>query len=474
MQTPLFRYGHSCREDRSKMNFTTRAIFVPSELNERILDFLWDSPAALKASSLTCRLWFQTSHYQLFRSNSVKLRCYDHWKLFETLLRDSAEVSTGLTNYISNLEIVVFYNADESGKRGESTWLTLVEPGTRLHQILADLSAVRRLTIDGYHYSLAEPEVRHQFTQFLCNSAFIRSLTTLQLWSIVFETHDHLVRILSACPSLSSLDLKDCYVERGPPPPVLLPPTPDVSSGGMRRIRLDGDLGIIVRLQRPQSLWSSPSWNVPLWLLQGTIYELCPRRLTWEGCAVIMEQPLLQDLLRRTASSLEHVDLTLSLGDDMRIHDELVDLSPCTKLISAHIEVNPDEHMAPAWVRVILKQIFSTRMRELHIAINLRLNDFRTVVSRGWYWESIDRDLCRLGELNPWMTVYFDCAVDLERGPENGLTDIVADLEGRLPLARNTSMHIAATVKVRSRSGVAAYRRGEHWLKFLAGEDADR
>ncbi|KAH9942580.1 hypothetical protein B0H21DRAFT_524292 [Amylocystis lapponica] len=446
------------------MDFTSNAIFVPSELCDRIIDFLWDTPIALRTCSLTCKLWLPSSHYHMFRPKSIKLRYRDDWKLFETLLRGSAEASTGLTNYICSLEIAAFYEYQPVG----CTWLALVEPGTMLHQLLAGLSALRRLVIDGhnYHFLGNFSSGYFQFIHFLCESAFMRSLTTLQLCSIVFETHDDLLRVLSACLPLASLDLKNCRVRHGPWPSDSVLPMSHISSGSMRRIRLDGDLGINVG-----SSTSSFLCEAPLWLLQGSLYDVCPRRLTWYGCVTANGQPLLRDLLQRTASSLEHVDLTLSLGDGDQIRGEMVDLSPCHGLVSARIQSDPRVHSARGWVCVALKQIYSTRMCELHIGFDLGFNRLKEVVARrGWHWEYIDRDLCRLGALNPRMVVYFDYTVDFEP-PDSGswIADLVADLEGRLPLARKTGLRIAVHAMITvPRYGEVS--RHEHWLQV--GEES--
>ncbi|KAH9942581.1 hypothetical protein B0H21DRAFT_524211 [Amylocystis lapponica] len=428
--------------EQSRMDFTSKAIFVPSELCDRIIDFLWDTPVALMNCSLTCKLWLPSSHYHMFRSKLVELRRRDDWKLFETLLRGSAEASTGLTNYICNLKIVAFGEYQPVG----CTWLTLVGPGTMLHQLLAGLSAVRRLVIDGDNYYYGFEEIAYlQFIHFLCESAFMPSLTTLQLCSIVFETHDDLLRVLSACLPLASLDLKNCYVRHGPLPSVL--PMSDISSGSMRRIRLDGDLGIVMNSSTLSSLCEAP-----LWLLQGSTYELCPRRLTWDGCVTANGQPLLRDLLQRTASSLEHVDLTLRFRDGDQIRDDLVDLSPCHGLVSARFQSDLRLHNARDWVCTALKQICSTRMRELRIGFNMEYNHLKAVVAQGWHWECIDRDLCRLGALNPRMVVYFDYTADFERSDfGQWIANLVADLEGCLPLARKAGLRIAVHAATRVR-----------------------
>ncbi|KAH9949734.1 hypothetical protein B0H21DRAFT_88427 [Amylocystis lapponica] len=428
------------------MNFTTGAIFVPSELSDRIIDFLWNTPVALRACSLTCRMWLPSSHFHMFRYKSVELRRRVDWELFETILRGSAEASTGLTNYIYSINILAFGNEEVDI---ESSWLALVEPGTMLHPLLAGLSAVRQLTIDGCDHGGANLAARYaRLIHFLSNLTFIRSVTTLELRYTFYETHDDLMRILSACsPILASLHLRDCYVRHGPPPPVLPLPMSHISSGSMHRIRLDGDLRINVHCESSRF---STHWATPLWLLQGLIYDLCPRRLTWEGCvAVFNGLSLLRDLLQRTASSLEHVDLTLTL-EEKRIREELVDLSPCHELVSARIRSSPctDIH-ARGWIHAVLKQICSTRMRELRIAIALSSHD---LVPRGMHWEGIDRNLCRLGELNPQMVVHFDCTIYLESlvgpPPESSAADLIADLEGHLPLSRKAGLRLAVNVNV--------------------------
>ncbi|KAH9949719.1 hypothetical protein B0H21DRAFT_87391 [Amylocystis lapponica] len=425
------------------MNFTTGAIFVPSELSDRIIDFLWDTPVALRACSLTCRTWLPSSRFHMFHSKSVELRRRVDWELFETILRGSAEASTGLTNYIYRIDILAF-DTEESDV--ERSWLALVEPGTMLHPLLAGLSAVRQLAVNGYDYAGANLAARYpRHIHFLSNSTFIRSITTLELRYTFFETHDDLMRILSACsPTLASLHLKDCYVRHGPLPLVLPLPMSHISSGSMRRIRLDGDLSIDVHSFEYSRSWSY--WAAPLWLLQGSIYELCPRRLTWDGCFMVNEQPLLRDLLQKIASSLEHVDLTLNPGQK-QICDELVDLSPCHELVSTRITIDPctDTVLARGWIRAVLKQICSTRMRELRIAIALDISD---LVSRDMHWEGIDRDLRRLGELNPQMVVHFDCTIWLEYTvePRPSTADLVADLEGHLPLSRKAGLRMVVHV----------------------------
>ncbi|KAH9949735.1 hypothetical protein B0H21DRAFT_88303 [Amylocystis lapponica] len=423
------------------MNFTTGAIFVPSELSDRIIDFLWDTPVALRACSLTCRMWLPSSHFHMFRYKSVELRRRVDWELFETILRGSAEASTGLTNYIHSIDILAF---DTEEVDVESSWLALVEPGTMLHPLLAGLSAVRQLAINGYDYGGANLAARYpRHIHFLSNSTFIRSVTTLELRYTFFETHDDLMRILSACsPILASLHLKDCYVRHGPLPLVLPLPTLHFLTGSMYRIRLDGDLSIDVHSFKYSRSWSY--WAAPLWLLQGSIYELCPRRLTWDGCVMVNEQPLLRDLLQKTASSLEHVDLTLNPGQK-QICDELVDLSPCHELVSARITIDPctDIH-AWGWIHAVLKQICSTRMRELRIAsLVLGISE---LVPRDM--ECIDRDLRRLGELNPQMMVHFDCTIWLEYTvePRPSTADLVADLEGHLPLSRKAGLRMVVHV----------------------------
>ncbi|KAH9949737.1 hypothetical protein B0H21DRAFT_88335 [Amylocystis lapponica] len=443
------------------MNFATGPVFVPPELCDRMIDFLWDDLLALRACGLTCRLWLSSSRYHLFYPKSVKLHNLRDWELFEAILHGSVQASTQLPHYIRNLSMIVFNNFD--GSKVESTGLAPgVRSNTALLQLMEDFSAVQQLSVTGYTVSNVEkPADNHlQLVKFLCESAFMRSLTKLELCSVAFETHGDLVRVLSACPPLSSLVLKGCRIERELSP--LLLPLP-ASPGNRRRVRLGGDLSIGVYFS---SLLSS--WNAPLCLLQESIYELCPRRLTWDGLVTASEQPLLRDLLQRTASSLEHVDLTLGLRSGEPIRDELVDLSACNGIISVHVQCDYLVSNARAWVHAVLKHVRSTRLQELHIGIKPWAFGADVMNSECWQWAQVDEDLCRLGNLNPRMTVYFDySSVDL--GIRHLMVEMVRDLEGHLPLARKAHLRMVARAQVFLCDRVTVYWHGEqHWLRPLA------
>jgi len=65
----------------TQLELTLNAIMLPQlppELTDRIIDFLWDDPAALHSCSLTARSWLSSSRFHLFSTlRIVNRRAYD-------------------------------------------------------------------------------------------------------------------------------------------------------------------------------------------------------------------------------------------------------------------------------------------------------------------------------------------------------------------------------------------------------------
>ncbi|KAH9949741.1 hypothetical protein B0H21DRAFT_786449, partial [Amylocystis lapponica] len=320
---------------RAPQNMNLASVFVPPEICDRTIDFLWNDPAALMSCSLTCTLWLPRSRYHLFRARPVKLYNPSGYKRLEAILRRSTEASTGLAHYIHHLDI---YAGNPSLVGSDITWLKLVDPATPLSRLFASLTSVRRLTLWGCcrvrdgSWKHVPADVYDPLFRFISQPAFASTLTTLCLGATTFASIHDFLRLLSAFPRLSCLDLRRCHIEHGPPPSPDTPPARHPAGNAPLPLPLHGELRVSVP---PSDPWQP--LDLPLWLTSD-VFALHSDTLRWDGCATVQGHPLLHDVLQRLAPTLTHLHINLWLDEDEApVRSALAALATCRALVFAHI-----------------------------------------------------------------------------------------------------------------------------------------
>lgn len=255
---------------QERPSITQNETNIPPELSDHIIDFLHDDRRALKACSLTCRTWYPTSRYHLWRK--VHLHSLEGCQTFTQILQSSPYLGQ-FARYLNMCNIAP-NNSKHPGDASElaSLWPRILPALPRVEHVDASF-----LTID------------HNLTTLLTQSFARTAELTLQYCR--FHSFDDLASVLLAFPSLQRCTLRGISWDGG---------NSAVNHATERRdhgarltaLTLGRDLNREVLIA---------------WLLQERLcdeLDTLNASLSSEADAVI-----LQDLIGASAKSLQHLDL---------------------------------------------------------------------------------------------------------------------------------------------------------------------
>lgn len=160
---------------------------IPPELSDRVIDFLHDDPAALKACSLTCKAWLPSSRFQLW--NRVVLRYSGDGTDYAEFLKASPVITSCI------LDLTVEFPTDRSGdtsRESEAKWMT-----ETLIPIFSTLRILRQLMFLGADFG------EDAFLAKICSS--LSTARVVQLSMCHFSKFSRFVELVWSCPSLENL-----------------------------------------------------------------------------------------------------------------------------------------------------------------------------------------------------------------------------------------------------------------------------
>ncbi|KAH9949720.1 hypothetical protein B0H21DRAFT_819881 [Amylocystis lapponica] len=351
-------------------------VFLP-ELWDRTIDFLWAHTTTLVACSLTCRMWASSSRFHLFRWASLATR--KDLRRLEKLLKLSEAASTGIVHYIRELNISSNCLEELRTKRE-------IRP-FRLSSLLAKLVATKIFTLEG-DLSKGPSSASHcDLLYSIVHSPLPFTITALVLGGCDLKDGNHIINLLCAFPRLTSLELR-------------IPSSsgPTLSTNQHYRAALD-----------ELTIDSNHRFNVVLaqWIL-NTVPDIRLRTLHWFGLfddPTGLQQHVLVDLVQRTASSLQHVRLSLDLS--RQDAQDLTDLSACTHLVSLEVAVTgiDSTFVLPA----LLSQLRSPFLRNLTVLLDSSYHEHERVLSSAAFWTPLDSVLAHMEPKLPELVVTFHC-----------------------------------------------------------------
>ncbi|KAJ7676871.1 hypothetical protein DFH06DRAFT_1169212 [Mycena polygramma] len=153
---------------------------LPPEVEELVIDHLYDENASLGCCGLVCKSWLRTSRYHLFGAVSLHT---GNWRGFLQL------VNSSLVTFIPSIHTVTI-----SGSSSETTpYLNEMLPQL---PFLPSLNSLRFYLIAWTHVSKATVD---------CLAQLVLDVTELSLRRVVFRSPPHLVVVLSRFPHLQKL-----------------------------------------------------------------------------------------------------------------------------------------------------------------------------------------------------------------------------------------------------------------------------
>lgn len=243
---------------------------IPPELSDHIIDFLHDDRRALKACSLTCRTWYPTSRYHLYRK--VHLNSLEGCQTFIQILQSSPYLGQ-FARYL-NLCNIAPHAPKYPGNASElaSLWPRILPALPHVEHVDASF-----LTID------------HSLTTLLTRNFPRTAELTLQYCR--FQSFSDLASVLLAFPSLQRCTFRGVSWDGGHGAVDYATERRDHGAClGALTLGRDLNRGALVT-----------------WLLQERLcdsLDTLTASLSSEADAVI-----LQDLIGTSAKSLQHLDL---------------------------------------------------------------------------------------------------------------------------------------------------------------------
>ncbi|KAI0940894.1 hypothetical protein AcV7_003146 [Taiwanofungus camphoratus] len=173
------------------MRLPPSATSPPPEICDHILDHLWDDRAALEACSLTCPEWLPTTRFHLF--HSICIRDAEQCTRLEKMLAGSLPTLVDVTFYIRHLTLMQpeFWPRSRKPK----PWL-----GSRLPALFKRLKSIEYLELRNWQ---SEDAIQEGVADDL--AAFFPRISTLRFHYVDFDKPEHLLSLLVAYPSLSSV-----------------------------------------------------------------------------------------------------------------------------------------------------------------------------------------------------------------------------------------------------------------------------
>lgn len=181
---------------------------IPPELSDRVIDFLHNDWAALKACSLTCKAWLPASRFHLW--NRVVLRYSGDGTDYAEFLKTSPLITSCI------VDLTVEFPTDQSNdtsREAEAKWMT-----ETIIPIFSTLRILRQLLFVGADFREDTILAR------ICSS--ISTANVVQLSMCHFSKFSRFVELVWSCPSLENLrvdtisfDQVDAYTPRPPSVP---------------------------------------------------------------------------------------------------------------------------------------------------------------------------------------------------------------------------------------------------------------
>ena len=181
---------------------------IPPELSDRVIDFLHDDWAALKACSLTCKAWLPASRFHLW--NRVVLRYSGDGTDYAEFLKASPVITSCI------VDLTVEFPTDRSNdtsSEAEARWMT-----ETLIPIFSNLRILRQLMFVGADFG------EDAFLTKICSS--LSTAKVVQLSMCHFSHFSRFVELVWSCPLLENLridtisfDQVDAYTPRPPSVP---------------------------------------------------------------------------------------------------------------------------------------------------------------------------------------------------------------------------------------------------------------
>jgi hypothetical protein len=181
---------------------------IPPELSDRVIDFLHDDWAALKACSLTCKAWLPASRFHLW--NRVVLRYSGDGTNYAEFLKASPAITSCIVDL--TVEFPTDRNNDAS-REAETTWMT-----ETLIPIFSTFRILRQLMFVGAAFG------EDAFLTKICSN--LSTAKVIQLSMCHFSNFSRFVELVWSCPLLENLridtisfDQIDAYTPRPPSVP---------------------------------------------------------------------------------------------------------------------------------------------------------------------------------------------------------------------------------------------------------------
>jgi len=153
----------------TQLELTLNAIMLPQlppELTDRIIDFLWDDPAALHSCSLTARSWLSSSRFHLFSTlRIVNRRAYDRLAhLVINLPHMRHSVPTVFASRMPGLQTIRIVSADWHASPPHGTFFMMLSHFASVTQVEFDTCAFRNFN-DFQRVVCAFPRLVHLFVR---------------------------------------------------------------------------------------------------------------------------------------------------------------------------------------------------------------------------------------------------------------------------------------------------------------------
>ncbi|PCH35385.1 hypothetical protein WOLCODRAFT_107343 [Wolfiporia cocos MD-104 SS10] len=346
--------------------------FIPPELADKILDYLWDDPAALAACSLTCRAWVFNCRSHLFRKVDLT-RAARRIRFAQVL-----STSTGVGEHVRELTI-------------SGTILQSSEHAKMLH----NLRGVKRLFLRNWDAGKTTREAYDTLQK------LTPSITTLHLLSVIIDQQDF-ARLLSECRKLNDVRLWDVRVRTDaidPPLPTTVAPTSD-------SVVVIDTLSSLTITSPAALAQMSDKISIRLRQLEVNCQLASPQSVERAKTLLCLGGPTLQSLV----FTLRAGSYGPSWSDQLHFADipNLTSLHLKDGMMSApQIYTRRAPEYSLRWVCPALAQIDASHSHLQKIQISLRVFRAGDLDSCGLDWARLDDILAHIAKAHPRLVAEF-------------------------------------------------------------------